>query len=170
MQTVLNKIDQLLAGFLALLMTAIVIDVSWQVITRFLLSTPSSYTEELARFLLVWIGLLGASYAYRTRAHLGLDLLTNQLPPKSKALVELIAVFCSATFAVLVMVYGGSQLVLLTFELKQTSASLGIPIGFVYMVIPLSGLLITLYALDLACQYLSTLKSHNKQSKQTQNN
>ncbi len=70
MNSVMRVIDRALAWVLMVLMAVMVIDVTWQVVTRFILSEPSSVTEELARFLLVWIGLLGAAYAFRVRAHL----------------------------------------------------------------------------------------------------
>jgi len=154
----LRPIDKLLVAFLTLLMIAIVVDVSWQVITRFLLDTPSSYTEEVARFLLIWIGLLGASYAYRTRAHLGLDIITSQLTGSSKRNTELTAIIISALFAASVMIYGGAKLVMLTFELNQVSASLGIPMSYIYLVIPLSGSLICLFALNLCLQTLGIIE------------
>jgi TRAP-type C4-dicarboxylate transport system permease small subunit len=141
-------IDKVLAITLAILMGLMVVDVTWQIFTRFATDSPSSWTEELARFLLIWIGLLGAAWAYRTRAHLGLSYLVEK---QSAALQKKLAIFSylvSALFATSIMIYGGSQLVLLTLELKQFSASLGIKIGYVYMIIPISGVLITIYALD----------------------
>jgi TRAP-type C4-dicarboxylate transport system permease small subunit len=124
-----------------------VINVLWQVATRFLINDPSSYTEEIARILLIWIGLLGGSYAYRTGAHIGLDIITKKLSGTTQHAVEVFALMIVFLFALSAMLYGGSQLVLLTLELKQTSASLGIPMGYVYFVIPLSGGLICLYSL-----------------------
>ena len=64
MQKITHIITKVLEIFLIILMAAIVIDVVWQIFTRFILRDPSSYTEELAGFLLIWIGLLGASYAF----------------------------------------------------------------------------------------------------------
>ena len=61
MQTVIDAITKVLSLFLIFLMAVIVLDVTWQVFTRFILKDPSSFTEELAGFLLIWIGLLGAS-------------------------------------------------------------------------------------------------------------
>ena len=58
-----SVVDRWLSYALMLLMAVSALNVLWQVFTRFILQDPSSYTEELARFLLVWIGLLGASYA-----------------------------------------------------------------------------------------------------------
>ena len=76
MQSVLKKLDSVLAFILMILMATIVIDVTWQVLSRFIVGNPSSVTEEIARFLLIWIGLLGAAYAFRMHSHLGLDLFT----------------------------------------------------------------------------------------------
>lgn len=148
MRRLLNKIDQLLAIFLMILMAAIVIDVTWQVLSRFILGSPSSFTEEVARFLLVWIGLLGAAYAFRTHAHLGLDLFTSKLPFEKRLRADVVAQLVSFAFAASVMVYGGVQLVLLQLALGQTSAALEIKMGYVYSVIPLAGILICIYAVD----------------------
>lgn len=147
MHSPLSIIDRLLGFSLILLTTVMVINVLWQVATRFLLNDPSSFTEETARFLLMWIGLLGGSYAYRQGSHLGLDILSARLHGKTKQSVEVVALSAVLLFSLIVMVYGGSQLVLLTLELEQTSAALNIPMGYVYLAIPISGTLIALYAL-----------------------
>lgn len=148
MTRILNVIDRALAWVLMVLMAAMVIDVTWQVVTRFILDEPSSVTEELARFLLVWIGLLGAAYAFRVRAHLGLDIVTSSLPREAQVKTEiLINVLCFG-FAAAVMVVGGFKLMMLTLELNQLSPALQIPMGYIYSVVPISGLLICLFAID----------------------
>jgi len=139
-------LDKLLSLILVILMTLMVLDVTWQIFTRFATDSPSSWTEELARFLLIWIGLLGAAWAYRQRAHLGLSYLVDKQSAQNQKRLAIFGYLASAFFALTVMVYGGSQLVQLTLELNQLSASLGWKIGYVYMVIPISGLLITFYA------------------------
>lgn len=141
-------IEKVLGIFLTLLMTAMVIGVTWQVITRFLMAQPSSYTEELARFFLIWIGILGAAYAFRKGAHLGLDLLTQKLHGAAKRRTAVVANLCCFGFAASVMVFGGFKLMMLTLELNQTSSSLGVKMGYIYIVVPLSGVLISLFALD----------------------
>lgn len=148
-------IEQILKYILMFLMALMVLDVSWQVLTRFLLSDPSSFTEELARYLLVWIGLLGASYAYRTHAHLGIDILVQRFQGESKRVITSVSIVISLLFALLVMVKGGSNLVMLTLELDQRSAALNLPMGLVYIVIPLSGFLIAIFALEQLWQLKS---------------
>ena len=140
----MKYLDKLLASVLIGLMALMVLDVTWQILTRFFTDSPSSWTEELARFLLIWIGLLGAAWAYRQRAHLGLSYLVDKQSPERQKWLAVFSYAASAFFAMAVMVYGGLQLVALTLELKQVSASLGWKIGYVYSVIPASGVLITI--------------------------
>lgn len=145
MELFTRTITKVLSLFLIVLMAAIVLDVTWQVVTRFILRNPSSYTEELAGFLLIWIGILGASYALYTRSHLGIDVLTHKLKGVKRQTVEIIVYSIVLLFALFVMVIGGLRLVRLTFALNQISAAMGIPIGYVYLVLPISGILMIYY-------------------------
>lgn len=148
MKNISQHLEKWLANLLVVLMIGIVIDVTWQVISRFLLGDPSSFTEELARFLLMWIGLLGAAYAYRRHSHLSLDLLLMNSSMERRILLLRLIHCVSFLFAASAMVYGGAQLMALTLSLKQTSAALGVPMGYVYSCIPLSGLLICWFAAE----------------------
>lgn len=142
-----QQIDRFLAGFLIFMMGLMVINVTWQVVSRYLLGDSSSWTEELTRFLLIWVGLLGAAYAAGQRMHLAIDLLPRRLEGRAFRRLDRVIQAIMALFALLAMVIGGSRLVYLTLTLKQTSAALGVPLGYVYLVLPLSGLLIIYYSL-----------------------
>ncbi|MDZ7265123.1 MAG: TRAP transporter small permease [candidate division KSB1 bacterium] len=146
MEKITRAISRSLGALLTVLMAAMVIDVTWQVLSRFVIKNPSSYTEELAGFLLIWIGLLGASYAYYTKAHLGIDVLTYKLTGLKRKVVEIGINLIVLAFAFFVMVIGGIRLVRLTFTLGQISPALGIEMGYVYLVIPLAGLLMIYFA------------------------
>ncbi len=139
-------LTKILSVFLIILMAAMVLDVSWQVFTRFILKDPSSFTEELAGFLLIWIGLLGASYAYYTRAHLGIDILTGKLSGANKRFVEITVYTIVLLFSLLIPLIGGFRLVNLTFTLKQISPALGISMGYIYLVLPITGVLMIYYS------------------------
>ena len=147
MEKLTNLITKYLKLILIILMTVIVLDVSWQIFTRFILVNPSSYTEELAGFLLIWIGLLGASYALHTRAHLGIDILTTKVSGLKRQVLEIIIYTIVLLFALFILVIGGLNLVNITFTLNQVSAAMGIPIGYVYLVLPLTGLLMIYYSI-----------------------
>ncbi len=155
METIVNRISFVLEKLLMVMMLAIVLTVTWQVFSRFVLSDPSSFTEELSRYLLIWIGILGAAYAYKTKAHLGLDLFVEKMTGANKKMTLIVIELVVMAFAILVMIIGGFSLVSITLELKQTSAALGVQVGFVYAVIPLSGLLIIVFALNNLKRILS---------------
>ncbi len=150
MQKITNILDIVLKNILIFLMVALVASVSWQVISRYGFSTPSSWTEEVARFLLIWIGVLGAAWAFRTGVHLGLDVLPKKLTGTPALILKVFTLLVIVGFSVAVLIIGGGSLVALTWELKQYSAVLGLPIAYVYSVIPTAGALICFYAIAAA--------------------
>ena len=83
-------VDRVLEWLLVAFMALMVVNVIWQVVTRFLLRNPSSFTEEIARYLLVWVGILGGAYAVGKRIHLAIDLLPSKLEGRRKAVLELL--------------------------------------------------------------------------------
>jgi TRAP-type C4-dicarboxylate transport system permease small subunit len=147
MQNLTKWIDSVLRQFLIALMALLVFTVSWQVFTRFILRDPSSFTEELARFLLIWIGLLGAAYALRTKAHLGIDILLQRSVGTQKKVVEVVVYGFIILFAFFIMIIGGYRLVYITLELNQLSAAMGIKMGYIYLVLPISGALMIYYSI-----------------------
>ena len=143
-------VDRSLGVFVALLMATLVVDVLWQVFTRFVLRDPSSWTEELARYLMIWVGLIGAAYAAGKRMHLSVDLLQSKLTGVRARTLRTIIGVCTLAFALIALTAGGARLVWVMLKLGQTSASLEVPLGYVYLAVPISGLLIGWYAaLDL---------------------
>jgi TRAP-type C4-dicarboxylate transport system permease small subunit len=86
LKKVVTGIDTVFRVLLASLLAMMVLCVTWQIVSRYFLGDPSSWTEELSRFLLIWVGLLGGSYAYHAKMHLGLDLLAERLPPAARVL------------------------------------------------------------------------------------
>ena len=142
-----NSIDKALSWTLVVLMSVMVINVLWQVASRYILGSPSLFTDELASFLLIWVGLFGAAYAAGQKAHLAIDILPNKLTGQKKHMLNVIISVLSILFALTVMVIGGLRLVYLTLSLEQLSATLRVPLGYVYLAIPLSGLLIIYYTI-----------------------
>jgi TRAP-type C4-dicarboxylate transport system permease small subunit len=147
-------IDRLLGSTIALLMAAMVLNVLWQVFTRFILGRPSSYTEEAARYLMIWVGLLGAAYAAGQKAHLALDLITARLQGARKRTSEIFIQSVGLIFA-LTMIGGGSRLVYIQLTLGQQSAALQLKVGYVYLAVPLAGFFIAIYS---AMALLETLR------------
>jgi TRAP-type C4-dicarboxylate transport system permease small subunit len=147
-------LDKWIANLLALM----VMNVTWQVTSRYVFQDPSSFTDELSRYLLIWVGMLGSAYVAGKNEHLAIDILINKL--KGNAQIKLlIGIQVSVLlFALAVMVLGGSNLVYITFVLGQKSATLQIPLAFIYGIIPFSGLLIIYYQIVSVSQLFKSLK------------
>jgi len=139
-------VDRAVGALLVVLMAASVVNVLWQVFSRYALESPSSYTDELARYLLVWVGLLGSAYAAGQRLHVAVDLLPGRAG-RLRAASTLLAHGVVALFSLAVLVVGGGGLVRLAAELGQRSAALGVPLAWVYLAAPLAGVLVVFYAL-----------------------
>lgn len=140
-------IDRTLEITLIAIMSILVIDVTWQVISRYVLTNPSSFTDELASFLLIWVGILGAAYVAGKQEHLAIDLLLQKSSPKRQQKIMLLINSLILLFAASVMVVGGTWLVATRFMLGVNSSAMHLPLGYVYLVMPLSGVLICYYSI-----------------------
>jgi len=143
-----GKIDGFLEKVLLAVVSIMLISVIWQVVSRYLLGSPSTLTDEIASFSLIWLGLYGAAYATGKQLHLAIDLIPTSTIAKHPKLYSGIVALTIVVFALAVMVIGGINLCWVTFELQQQSAALKIPLFWIYSAVPLSGLLIIYYSLD----------------------
>ena len=146
--TIRKKIDKAIEFALVALMSILVLDVLWQVFSRYVLASPSSFTDELAGFLLIWIGLLGAAYVAGKNEHLAIDLLLQKTKGAKKRRLQIFINAIVGVFALFVMVFGGVWLVYTRFYLGVSSAALALPLGYVYLIVPISGILTTYYTID----------------------
>lgn len=141
-------LDKILGSLLVFLMAVMVTAVSWQVFSRYILQASSSFTEEIARYLLIWIGILGAAYIAGQQQHLSIDILAPKLSRRNRIKLRMGINMLIILFCLLVLVIGGSNLVYLNYLLGQTSAALNIPLGAVYTVVPISGVLVIIYKVN----------------------
>ncbi|MFK8163218.1 MAG: TRAP transporter small permease [Lewinella sp.] len=143
----MKKIATYLGYFCAALLAVQVSVVLWGVFTRYAIGDQAGWTEELARYLLIWISLLGSAYAVANRSHIAISLLPDSLEGTRKRNLDRVIDVLILIFALGVLVFGGAYFVWLAFSLGQQAPTLGIPIGVVYLAVPLAGLLISFFQL-----------------------
>lgn len=146
--TIKKWLDRSLEFITAFTMGFLVIDVTWQVITRFVLKHPSDWTEEVAIYTMIWVGLLGSAVALNRKAHLGIDYFVGRLPQKKRLYTEVFVYLAVAAFSISVLLWGGMEFVVETFERGQRAPATGIMLGYVYLSLPISGFFITLYSIE----------------------
>lgn len=127
------------AALLLISMTAMVVI---QVVSRYLFQSPTAFTEELVRYLLIWTGFIGAAYAFSTRQHMALTFFRDKLTGQPHKLLMILIDGIILAFALGVMTEAGTRLAISVME--QYSPLLGISRGIVYAMAPISGVLIAL--------------------------
>lgn len=147
MSSLRRRLERALGVVIAVLLSAMVFNVLWQVFSRFVLGAPSSYTEELARYFMIWLGLLGGAYGVGTKSHLAVDFMIAGLSGRARLWAHAAIEAAVMIFAAGVMVGGGVRLMWVTFTLGQTSAALGLKLGYVYAAVPLAGACIVIFCL-----------------------
>jgi len=147
MTKIYQNINRIIELILIVIFALLVLDVLWQVFGRYVLKQSFSFTEEFARFALIWLSILGAAYLNGKREHLSMDFLLRKLSPeKLKTRMQIIEMLMFV-FSLVVMVIGGGNLVYTTLYLGQISPAMHISLGYVYAIIPISGLLIMFFSL-----------------------
>ena len=160
-----KTVDKILEYSLVIILSILVLDVLWQVASRYLLASPSTFTDELAGFLLIWVALLGAAYVSGQNQHLSIELLITKLKPKNAKVLQIVIHIIIISFTLFVMLIGGIWLIYTRFYLGQVSAALQLPLGYVYMVLPISGIFIIYYSIFNLIELVAKLKTKVNVSK-----
>ena len=125
-----------------LLMLAMVTIIFTQVVARYAFSNSLSWSEEAGRYIFVWMTFLGAAMAVRNRQHVSLDLILKSLPNLMQKLLLSVSYLSMMIFTA-VLIFGGFKFV--ARGSHQASSALEIPMYYIYIVLPLGGILIFAY-------------------------
>ena len=145
MKTVSRVLDRTLAVVCVVLFMALTVIVSWQVFTRQVLDNPSTWSTEAAQYTFVWLGFFGAAYVFSERGHIAVDFLVRRFPKRLMRGVLVVIQLTIISLAAVVFVYGGWQYSQRAWG--QQLSSLPFNVGQMYLVLPISGVLIIWYAL-----------------------
>ena len=154
MKHAVRLVNRLLGGLTVVVFTILIICVVWQVVSRFILGTPSTTTDEIARFLFMWIAFVGAAYTLGQNRHLAIDVISLMVEDKTQRRIRMLVLVIVAAFAAIVMVYGGFELMMKTLASGQVTPALRLPMGYVYGAIPFSGLMMLFYCAALFSELL----------------
>ncbi len=137
----------LLEWAVALLMLGLVVVVFGQVALRYLTYQPLAWTEEMGRYVFIWLSLLGAAVGGKRAAHFSVDFVPNRLPARPRHLFRACIRLVEASFFGL-LVWGSVEIVRVAH--MQESASIGIPMSIPYGSLLVAGGLLLVYSLGQA--------------------
>lgn len=157
-KTLLLKILGVLIVFLFAFMTIIG---TYQITTRYFFNKPSTVSEELLTYSFTWMSLLASAFVFGKRDHMRMGFLADKISGEKKKWLEAAIDLLSFAFAAVVMVYGGISITRLT--MIQTTASLQVPMGLIYIIVPVSGILIMFFSLVNALEMIFNSPAKGKE-------
>lgn len=135
-----EKILDLAMRFLmALAMGALVVGGTWQIVSRWLLGNPSTFTDEFLRYVLIWASLLGSAYCFYRDEHLSLELVTDRVKGPAAIVLQVFIEIAILFFVCYVFVYGGYKL---AANATNVSSVMRLPLKVLYSIEPISGVFI----------------------------
>lgn len=146
MKKLIGVLDTTMRSGIILSTTVMTVACTLQVLSRYVLPHPFSWTEELARYAFIYWSFLGAAYVVRLNGHLGMDVVVNLLPRRFRAWIQKLVFIITLAFMALVTVEG----LIITFsQIGQEGVMIPISIAWIYAVVPFTGLVMSLYLIYL---------------------
>ena len=156
MSLVLNVLRRAIQIVIMVMFAALIVTVFYQVLGRYLFNAPPSWSEELARFLQVWIALLASALCIQQGMHLGVDYLLYAVPPRGRAVLEALVHVMVSGFLLLLLVQGGK---ILEVAGVQSSPAMGINMWYAYLAVPVGAALMLLESVLKLGESLRALRS-----------
>ena len=141
-RNVMNKVIRIVC---ILLFAFMVIIGTYQILVRYIFNSPSTVSEELLTYSFAWMAMFATAYVFGKRDHMRMTFVVDKLAPAQRKVLEIVLEVLVVAFAAIVLIYGGFNIMGLT--MTQKTASLGVMMGQVYAVVPISGILIAIYGI-----------------------
>lgn len=141
MKKVEKVLDTVMRFLMALAMLTLLVFGTWQIFTRWVLGNPSTFTDELLRYVLIISGFIGSAYCFYRDEHLALTLITDKAKGPFKIVLDVFIEACILFFVIYVFIFGGFKL---ANTATNVSSVMHIPMKTLYMIEPICGILIVL--------------------------
>ena len=159
MKKVEKVLDTVMRFLMALAMLTLLVFGTWQIFTRWVLGNPSTFTDELLRYVLIIAGFIGSAYCFYRDEHLALTLITDKAKGPFKLCLDIFIEICILFFVVYVFIFGGFKL---ANTATNVSSVMHIPMKSLYMVEPICGILIVLARILKYVNLYTEKKGENK--------
>ncbi len=160
MKALRNALTKMLHALAGISFIAMVVLTCWQVFTRYILHSPSTWSEELVSYLFAWASLFGASLVTAERGHMNIPVLIDRMHGAAHKALNIFGELVAFAFSAIILVYGGIQISQLA--MGQMTSSLGVAVGVFYVVLPICGVLNMIYTVinivDIAKETPDTAK------------
>jgi TRAP-type C4-dicarboxylate transport system permease small subunit len=141
-----GRLAQLEAVVLIMLVVAMTVVVFLQIFFRYVLGQPLYWSEELARYLFVWLSILGAALGLQKSGHFGLDILFLRLPEKGRRFTKVLIHLLMGVVILFIFIQG---VTLVQKTALQDSPAMEIPMSWAYACLPVGAALMAFHLLTI---------------------
>lgn len=156
----IDEFNRLIGVILAGLLLVMTVLIFWQVFARFVVGSPLYFSDEIARFSMLWLTFLGVGYAYRKGTLISVDILLEYAGKDLARLLRIAIILCSTLFAFIMTKYGYD---LMDRVASQTAPSTRVSMMWPYMAIPAGGVVVMINSLGLLIDEALNISSQPKQ-------
>ncbi|MBW5800022.1 TRAP transporter small permease [Halomonas elongata] len=156
----IDQFNRLIGWVLAALLLLMTVLIFWQVFARFVVGSPLFFSDEIARFAMLWLTFLGTGYAYRKGMLISVDIALEYANKTLSSLLRIVIILSSLLFAFIMVKYGFD---LVERVSRQTAPSTRISMMWPYMAVPAGGVVIMVNSLGLLLDEALGTLPHTKQ-------
>jgi TRAP-type transport system small permease protein len=153
------RANQFVAGALLAIMATLVFA---NVVLRYAFGASLSWVEEISRYMMIWLAWLSIGLAMREGAHIAIDTLHHALPRTSARALRLVVILTLIGFFAAVAWLGWRYAM---FAWRQETAVLRLPLGAVYLAIPIGSILMVIHTLLIARRLITHDMTAEEQAK-----
>jgi len=146
---IVNKLVGYIVGLMLMVMSILVIV---QIISRFVVDVPIHWTEELARYLMIYTVFFGAALALRHHKLIAVEVIAENIKPKARKILKIAVMLITIVFMLILTVKGFEMMPIVG---KQTSSAMGMPMSMAYMAIPVGAMLMIMNAIAVILEFLT---------------
>jgi len=141
----INKLAKGLEKLMIVLVVTMMLSLSWQVFTRFVIKVPSTWTEEVARSVFIYLVMIGAALGVKNSVHFGMTMLSDRLHGRARDLYQRFVINGIIMMAAIFLLYYGYDFTV-AYGLNRVSPTFLIPMAWVFGIVPISGALMILFS------------------------
>jgi TRAP-type C4-dicarboxylate transport system permease small subunit len=145
-----DSLEKSLKIVLLVLVSGIVLTTMLQIVARFILMVSIPWTDELARYLMIWASFIGLGVAYRKKELIAVGFFREKLSPRLLKVAVLVSDLLCSVFSIVIVIYGFK---LCSLNMGQVSPSMRVSLGIVYAIVPMGCLLFLLFAFESVFSY-----------------
>lgn len=143
MNTLRKIVDNILAIASITILSIMSILVVYQVVARYVLNNPSSWSESVVTYGFIWLSMICGAYVFGKRDHMAMTFILDKIKGKKRVMLEMLNEFVIFLFAVGVLTIGGYLGALR--QMSQADSILPISMGMIYIAIPIAGICMMIY-------------------------